>query len=208
MNGLDIVGADYGGLVSSIFQAGGAAVDYAKASQKEKEDATKANTKLQAAIAADQAATNAVARATMSARVAEKDPTKAGAAKADAMAARSALAAQDKAGVECPDDKRKERTEAAQKAVDDAEVALQGALRGGGEAIIAAAQAKVDAAKQTLDKTRGVPPAASTGGGVVAQRQEEGFLSKTLFWKIKVWHALLTVLGAGGGAFLWYRSRK
>lgn len=202
--GLDVVGADYGGLVSSIFSAAGAGVDYAKQSQKEKEDAAKSDAKLQAAIAADQAATNAVARATVSAAVAKKDPTKAGAAKADALAARSALAAQDKAGADLPEDRRDARIEAAQKAVEDADTGLQNALRAGGSPVVVA-QAQLDAANQTLNKAKGlvvkndpVADKSSAGDG-------ESFFTKKVVGPVKVWHALLGVVGAAGGVYLWRR---
>src|SRR5882672_8561847 len=114
MRGIDLVGVEYGGLVSSLFNAAGAAVDVAQQSQAEQS----ANNKRDAAIAADRAATNAVWHANASAATAQLDPKRAGAAKADKMAADKAVQVQDKTGAEMPTSKRDERVKAAQAGVD------------------------------------------------------------------------------------------
>ena len=201
MRGLDLVGVDYGGLVSSIFNTAGAAVDVAQQSQAEKA----ADGKLQAAIAADRAATNAVGRANASAAAAAIDKSQAGTAKADKMAADKAVQVQDKAGADCPADKRGERVKAAQTALDDAQQALEDALRSGDKAKQMGAQAMVDAATQTLGKAQGVAPEGNTGHGKGANGAPS-MLSKKLVGPVKVWQALVGTVVAAGGVYLWKRK--
>ena len=197
MRGLDVVGGgtgglvgvDYGNLVSSIFNTAGAAVDVASQSQAEKAD----NDKLQAAIAADKAATNAVWRANASAEAAKLDPTKAGAAQADKMAADAAVKVQDKAGAAVPDSKKADRVKAAQAAVDAANQDLQDALRANDKAKQLSAQAELDAANQTLDKATGDAPAGNVGhgkGGKGAPAGSASVFDKKLVGPVKVKHVL------------------
>lgn len=198
--GLDILGAGTEGLPSFLFQAGGGVADYVKQSQAEGAAAAKANSALKAAIVADNAATNAVARAKVSAAVAAKDPSKAGAAKADQMAADTASAAQDKAGADVPPEKQADRVKAAQDAVDAAKTGVENALRSGGAPQQLAAQARLDAANQTLTKAQG--GSVDSGGGKGKGGSGEGVLSKPLIGPIRRWHALVAAVVAGGGALL------
>lgn len=183
MRGLDLVGVDYGGLVSSIFNTAGAAVDVAQQSQAEQS----ANSKLAAAVAADKAATSAVGRANASAAVAATDKSQAGAAKADKMAADKAVQVQDKAGASCPTDKRDERVKSAQADLDNAQKALEDAVRSGDKTKQLTAQAFVDAAQQTLGKAQGVAPEGNTGHGASGG---PSLLDKTIVGPVKLVHVL------------------
>ncbi len=205
MRGIDVIGVDYGGLVSSVLQTAGAAVDVAAQSQAEKA----ADTKLQAAIAADHAATNAVGRANASAEVAKVDSKQSGAAKADKMAADKAVQVQDKAGAEMPANKRDDRIKAAQTDLDNAQKALEDATRSGDKAKEAGAQAFVDAANQTLNKAQGIAPEGNVGhgkGGKGAPAEGSSFFSKTVYGPVKVWHALAGLVAGFGGVYLWRRK--
>ena len=200
MRGLDLVGVDYGGLVSSILQTGGAAVDVAQQSQVEKA----ADSKLQAAIAADRAATNAIGKANASSAAAAIDKSQAGSAKADKMAADKAVQVQDKAGAECPENKRGERVKAAQDSLDSAQQALEDALRGGDKAKQQGAQAMVDAATQTLGKAQGTAPEGNTGHGK-GTNSTPSVLSKKVLG-VKLWQGLAGLAVVGGGVYLWRRK--
>jgi len=201
MRGLDVVGVEYGGLVSSIFNAAGAAVDVAQQSQAEQA----ANAKLNAAIAADRAATNAVGKANASAQAAKLDPTRSSAAKADRMAADAAAKAQDKAGAAVPSNLLSKRVDSAQSDLDNAQSALEDALRGSDKAAQMAAQAMVDAAQQTLDKVQGRP--SSSGKGGKSGSSGTSFLSKTVAGPVKVWEVLAGAVATVGGVWLWRRHK-
>ncbi len=75
-------------------------------------------------------------------------------------------------------------------------------LKKAGQAIVpAAASAAEDALKDKPkdgskpgDKAKGGD--APSGGG-----SGESFFTKVLFWKVRVWHAMLSVAGAGGLAY-------
>ncbi len=201
MRGIDLVGVEYGGLISSIFNAAGSAVDVAQQSSAEQA----AESKAQAAIAADRAATNAVGRANASAEAAKIDKTQAGAAKADKMAADKAVQVQDKAGAAMPADKKDERVKAAQDDLDNAQKALEDALRGNDKAKQTAAQAFVDAATQTLGKAQGVAPEGNTGHGKGTNGTPSMF-SKKIVGPVKVWEALVGLLVVVGGAYVWKRK--
>jgi hypothetical protein len=201
--GLDVVGADTGGIFQGIFQAGGGALDYVKQTQAEGAAAAKASSALAAAIAADSAATNAVAQAMVSAALAKRDSSKAGVAKADQMAATTAVAVQDKAGAAVPAEKQADRVKAAQAAVDAAQVGVEDALRSGGAPQQLTAQARLDAANQTLIKSQG----GSVGGGKGGKGGSSGsFFSKTIVGPMKVWMGLVGVVAAVGGVYLWKRK--
>lgn len=204
--GLDVIGADYGGLVSSIFQAGGAAIDVAKQSQQE--DAAKADAaqKLAAVIAADRAATTADWRAAVSAQVAKNDPSKADIAKADQMAADKADQTQNEAGTALPDGQKSARVKAAAQAVDDANKAVQDALRSGNASQKTVANAQLAAAQRTLVKAKGGTPDTKTGSGQKPSGAD-GLLSRAIVGPVKVWHALAT-LGAAGVAAVLYKAAK
>lgn len=197
MRGLDLVGVDYGGLVSSIFNTAGAAVDVAQQTQADKA----ADVKLQAAIAADRAATTAVGRANASAAAAAIDKSQAGAAKADKLAADKAVQVQDKAGAALPENKRDDRVKAAQEDLDKSQQALEDALRGGDKAKQTTAQAFVDAATQTLGKAQGVAPEGNTGHGK-GTKGGPSVLDKKLVGPVTVKHVLeglgaVAVVGVG-----------
>lgn len=204
MRGIDLVGVDYGGLVASIFNTAGAAVDVAQQSQAEQS----ANNKRDTAIAADRAATNAVWKANASAAAAEIDKSKAGTAKADKMAADKAVQVQDKAGADMPASKRDERVKAAQTAVDAAQTDMQDALRSGDKAKQMSAQAEMDAAQQTLGKAQGTVPEGNTGAGKGGKGAGSGasVFSTTIAGPVKVWHALVAAVAAAGGVYLWKRK--
>ena len=205
MRGIDVVGVEYGGLVSSIFNAAGAAVDVAQQSQAEKADADK----VQAAIMADRAATNAVWKANASEAVAKLDPSKASAAKADKMAADQAVKVQDKAGAAVPAGKGGDRVKEAQGAVDRANQDLQDALRADDKAKQMSAQAELDAANQTLGKAQGTVPEGNTGagkGGKGAPAGTSSMFSAAIVGPVKVWHALVGLVVGAGGVYLWKRK--
>ncbi len=204
VRGIDVIGVEFGGLVSSLFNAAGAAVDIKSQSQAEKADADK----VKAAITADQAATNAVGRANTSEAVAKLDPSKANTAKADKMAADAAVKVQDKAGAVVPESKRADRVKAAQDAVDTANQDVQDALRSSDKAKQMSAQAWLDAANQTLGKAQGTVPEGNTGAGKGGKGAgaSTSFLSSTLYGPIKWWEAIVAAVVAGGGVYLWKRK--
>jgi hypothetical protein len=204
--GLDVLGADSGGLPSLLFQTGGGVIDYVKQSQAEGDAAAKANSALKAAITADNAATNAVARAKVSAALAAKVPSKAGAAKADQMAADTATATQDTAGAAVPPEKQADRVKAAQAAVDAAKMGVETALREGGAPQQLAAQARLDAANQTLTKAQG--GAVDSGGGKGKGASSGSVFSKTLVGPVKLWHALVALVAGVGGTIAYKKLHK
>lgn len=194
MRGMDVIGVDYGGLVSSIFNTAGAAVDVAQQSEAEKAD----NNKLQASITADKAATTAVWRANASGTLADKS------------VADAAVAAQDKAGAAVPEGKRADRVKAAQAAVDTANQDLSDALHANDTAKQKNAQAELDAATQTLDKARGVAPEGNAGKGKGGKGGAGGGISWStpLVGPVKVWQGLVGLVATVGGVILWKRSHK
>jgi hypothetical protein len=105
----DYVGFDYGVLFKTAggLLEGGAGM--LEAQQAEKASAADTKTKLEAVIAADMDASNAAARADVSAQL--KSKTAAG----DASAAKKAAAVQDQAGAGLPPEAVKQRTAAAEK---------------------------------------------------------------------------------------------
>lgn len=204
--GLDLIGADYGAIVSTIFQAAGGAVDYAKEMQQEQAAAASADSALSAAIAADRAATSAVTKANTSALVAKADPSKASAAKADKAAADSAVAVQDQAGAAVPEEKRADRVKDAQDAVDAATKKAKAAT---GSAKMVA-HAWLAAAKQTLSKAKG-----NESGGSKKDKKEKdgdgesvGFFSTAIVGPVKIYHALIAIAAAGAAAVAYKKFHK
>lgn len=109
--GCDDVGADYGALLQTAGGLLSSGVDVYEQSEKEKKLASADRAKADAAIAADAAASSAVARAMVSAKV------KSASASIDATAAQQATAAQDKAGAGLSQGASDKRAAAAEKAL-------------------------------------------------------------------------------------------
>ncbi len=160
--GLDIIGADTGAILSTVFSAAGGAVDYAKHTQESDAAAASAESALAVAIAADRAATDAVTKAALSAML------KGSSAKADKVAADAAVAAQDSAGALVPEEKRTDRVKDAQEAVDNATKKVSHASG----TVKTVAQVRLDAAKQTLAKTK--------GSEKIEKTEERGLFSKVI----------------------------
>lgn len=200
--GIDVLGADYGEIISTVFQAAGGAVDYAKHVQDENAAIASADSALAAAIAADQAATVAVGKAAMSALVAKADPSKVGALKADKAAADAAVAVQDRVGAALPEEKRAARVKAAQAAVDNATRRVA-AARGSMEVVV---QVELAAAKQTLAKAKGKEEKSNKA--VEKSNDGESFLVKPLVGPVKWWHAIVGALAASAVVIARKRSHK
>ncbi len=189
MKGLDVLGADYGDIISTLFQAAGGGVDYARASEAENKVSVSAAAALADTIAADQAATSAIAQAASLALVVKADPSKKHDLAIAKAAADKAIIVQDKAGAVLLESKRADRIKAAQNIVDAA-VKKVSAATGTAKLI---AQAYLDAANMTLSKAKGESQDKKDKGD---KGDKEGLLSRSIVGGFKVWHGLATAVVA------------
>lgn len=193
MEGLHLLGVDYGSILQS---AGGiitSAVDVAQQAEKEKQLAGAEKKKLDTAIAADVAASNAAAKAAVSAQL------KSASAQIDLMAAQSAIAAQDRAGAALSAESAELRVAAAEKQLELATQNAQATPKDGYKAALAAAWT------QTVNKARNLDiqaaPARGAGKGGGAGSEKEPWLTRRVLGPVPGWGvvvgggALATVLG-------------
>lgn len=184
------------GALSGIFSAAHAGIAESQRDEQEKKGAEA----VAASIAADAAATMAVAQARWSEQM--RQPS----AAADAVAAAALSAAQDAAGAKLPADQITARVDVARKALDDAAAKSIVAKGKPGEAF---ARCMVDAAQVTCNKAAGLQIRQSSSAADVSkgaskpapEQKSSNFWTDPLVGPVPGWGVVAG--GASVGAILW-----